>query len=62
MYENKIFVNVNSIFFIADTDAMFGGVTAFPESSTIVTGLKYKKKYQGFKAIDKFPDTIRDNF
>ncbi|XP_054016171.1 uncharacterized protein LOC128896744 [Hylaeus anthracinus] len=33
--------------FHPDTDTMFGGKTAFPKSSTIVTGLKYKKKYPG---------------
>ncbi|XP_050515668.1 39S ribosomal protein L50, mitochondrial [Diabrotica virgifera virgifera] len=35
--------------FNADTDTMFGGKTAFPKSSTIVTGLKYKDKYKGQK-------------
>lgn len=29
---------------------MFGGKTAFPGSSTIVTGVKYRKKYPGFVA------------
>ncbi|XP_018349586.1 PREDICTED: 39S ribosomal protein L50, mitochondrial isoform X2 [Trachymyrmex septentrionalis] len=33
--------------FHPDTDTMFNGQTAFPKSSTIVTGLKYKKKYPG---------------
>ncbi|KYN00108.1 39S ribosomal protein L50, mitochondrial [Cyphomyrmex costatus] len=33
--------------FHPDTDTMFNGKTAFPKSSTIVTGLKYKKKYHG---------------
>ncbi|CAG9773766.1 unnamed protein product [Ceutorhynchus assimilis] len=33
--------------FHPDTDTKFGGVTAFPESSTLVTGLKYKDKYKG---------------
>lgn len=40
---------------VADTDTKFGGVTAFPESSTLVTGLKYKDKYKGFKAQEKWP-------
>ncbi|KAL0121014.1 hypothetical protein PUN28_008623 [Cardiocondyla obscurior] len=31
--------------FHPDTDTMFKGKTAFPKSSTLVTGLKYKKKY-----------------
>lgn len=29
---------------------MFGGVSAFPKSSTIVTGLKAKKVYKGYTA------------
>lgn len=33
--------------FHPDTDTKFGGVTAFPKSSTIVTSLKLKKKYKG---------------
>ncbi|XP_056640710.1 uncharacterized protein LOC130447748 [Diorhabda sublineata] len=33
--------------FHPDTDTKFGGRTAFPNSSTIVTGLKYKNKYPG---------------
>uniref|UniRef100_A0A182KA93 Uncharacterized protein n=1 Tax=Anopheles christyi TaxID=43041 RepID=A0A182KA93_9DIPT len=32
--------------FHPETDTMFGGKSAFPKSSTVVTGLKYKKKYQ----------------
>lgn len=39
---------------LPDTDTMFGGKTAFPLSSTLVTGLKYKKKYKGFKLEDPF--------
>ncbi|CAG5089791.1 Similar to MRPL50: 39S ribosomal protein L50 [Cotesia congregata] len=31
--------------FNPETDTKFGGKTAFPKSSTLVTGLKYKKKY-----------------
>ncbi|XP_034943512.1 uncharacterized protein mRpL50 [Chelonus insularis] len=34
--------------FHPDTDTKFGGKTAFPKSSTIVTSIKYKKKYPGF--------------
>jgi large subunit ribosomal protein L50 len=36
--------------FVSETDTMFGGISAFPGSSTIVTGLKYKKKYKGYDA------------
>ena len=35
--------------FHPETDTKFGGVTAFPRRSTIVTGLTYKKKYTGFE-------------
>jgi large subunit ribosomal protein L50 len=36
--------------FHPETDRMFGGISAFPGRSTIVTGLKYKKKYKGYDA------------
>lgn len=36
-------------------DTMFGGKSAFPKSSTLVTGLKYKKKYQGTTAKMSWP-------
>ncbi|XP_046391188.1 39S ribosomal protein L50, mitochondrial [Ischnura elegans] len=41
--------------FQPDTDVMFGGISAFPKSSTIVTGLKYRKKYKGYKAKTSWP-------
>ncbi|XP_015435788.1 PREDICTED: 39S ribosomal protein L50, mitochondrial [Dufourea novaeangliae] len=44
--------------FHPDTDTMFGGKTAFPKSSTIVTGLKYKKKYPGHQQKNPFLDTL----
>jgi hypothetical protein len=27
---------------------MFGGISAFPKSSTVIVGLKAKKKYAGY--------------
>ncbi|KAK6638175.1 hypothetical protein RUM44_008603 [Polyplax serrata] len=36
--------------FNPETDTLFKGISAFPQSSTIVTGLKTKKKYKGYKA------------
>ncbi|KAB7494282.1 39S ribosomal protein L50, mitochondrial [Armadillidium nasatum] len=36
--------------FHPETDTKFGGISAFPESSTIVSNLKSKKKYHGYKA------------
>lgn len=41
--------------FHPDTDTMFKGQTAFPKSSTIVTGLKYKGRYRGYKAKTSWP-------
>uniref|UniRef100_T1IJV2 Large ribosomal subunit protein mL50 n=1 Tax=Strigamia maritima TaxID=126957 RepID=T1IJV2_STRMM len=34
--------------FHPETDTMFGGISAFPEHSVIVSGLKSKKKFKGF--------------
>ncbi|XP_031632912.1 39S ribosomal protein L50, mitochondrial [Contarinia nasturtii] len=39
--------------FNPETDKMFNGKTAFPQSSTIITGIKYRKKYPGFVAEKK---------
>ena len=41
--------------FHPETDTMFGGRTAFPKSSTLVTGLKAKKKYKGHIAKQSWP-------
>jgi len=41
--------------FHPDTDTHFGGLTAFPKSSTIITGLRSKKKYKGFEAKRIWP-------
>jgi large subunit ribosomal protein L50 len=39
--------------FHPETDTMFNGVSAFPQSNTVVTGLKYKKKYAGYYSKPK---------
>nr|XP_033330465.1 39S ribosomal protein L50, mitochondrial isoform X1 [Megalopta genalis]XP_033330466.1 39S ribosomal protein L50, mitochondrial isoform X2 [Megalopta genalis] len=44
--------------FHPDTDTLFGGKTAFPKSSTIVTGLKYKKIYPGHQQDDPYLDEL----
>lgn len=44
-------------FLLTDTDTMFDGVTAFPRSSTIVSGLKYKGKYKGHEQRETWPYT-----
>uniref|UniRef100_A0A182IM66 Large ribosomal subunit protein mL50 n=1 Tax=Anopheles atroparvus TaxID=41427 RepID=A0A182IM66_ANOAO len=41
--------------FNPETDTMFGGKSAFPKSSTVVTGLKYKRKYPGHEAKKSWP-------
>lgn len=41
--------------FISEEDTMFKGQTAFPKSSTLVTGLKYKKKYKGNTPKSSWP-------
>lgn len=40
--------------FHPETDTMFGGVSAYPRQSTLVTGLTYKKKYAGYTAKPKW--------
>ncbi|XP_031828888.1 mitochondrial ribosomal protein L50 [Nomia melanderi] len=47
-------INQEYVRFHPDTDTMFGGKTAFPKSSTLVTGLKYKKKYPGHQQEDPY--------
>ncbi|XP_017063409.1 39S ribosomal protein L50, mitochondrial [Drosophila eugracilis] len=41
--------------FNPETDTKFGGKTAFPKSSTLVTGLKYRSKYEGHEAKRSWP-------
>lgn len=47
-------INYDYVRFHPDTDTLFNGKTAFPKSSTLVTGLKYKKKYPGHKQEDPY--------
>lgn len=42
--------------FHPDEDTKFGGITAFPKSSTIISGLLTKKKYKGFNAGNPWTD------
>lgn len=46
--------------FHPDTDTMFGGKSAFPERSCIVTGIKYRKKYPGYVAERRREETHED--
>jgi len=44
--------------FHPETDTMFGGVTAFTGESSIVTGIRFRKKYRGF---NNRPEWLRYN-
>uniref|UniRef100_A0A023FRT7 Large ribosomal subunit protein mL50 n=1 Tax=Amblyomma parvum TaxID=251391 RepID=A0A023FRT7_AMBPA len=48
----------NYVRFHPETDTFFGGVNAYPGTSTIVTGLKAKKKYKGYVSSPTWPYTI----
>ncbi|EDV96524.1 39S ribosomal protein L50, mitochondrial [Drosophila grimshawi] len=41
--------------FHPETDTKFNGQTAFPKSSTLVTGLKYRRKYGGHEVKQSWP-------
>ncbi|XP_042222209.1 uncharacterized protein LOC121866514 isoform X2 [Homarus americanus] len=41
--------------FHPETDTMFGGVSAYTKDSTIVPGLKNKKRYPGYQARSTWP-------
>ncbi|XP_058832122.1 large ribosomal subunit protein mL50 [Topomyia yanbarensis] len=51
----NLYIQHEYIRFHPETDTMFGGKSAFPKSSTIVTGLKYKDKYRGHTAKKSWP-------
>ncbi|XP_043799806.1 39S ribosomal protein L50, mitochondrial [Apis laboriosa] len=54
----NLHINYEYIRFHPDTDTLFNGQTAFPKSSTLVTGLKYKKKYPGHYQDNPFLDNM----
>ncbi|KAL3182950.1 hypothetical protein MRX96_006746 [Rhipicephalus microplus] len=45
----------NYVRFNPETDTFFGGVNAYPGTSTIVTGLKAKKKFKGYTSSPTWP-------
>uniref|UniRef100_A0A2M3Z855 Large ribosomal subunit protein mL50 n=1 Tax=Anopheles braziliensis TaxID=58242 RepID=A0A2M3Z855_9DIPT len=51
----NLYIQQDPVRFHPETDTMFGGKSAFPKSSTIVTGLKYKQKYRGHEAKKSWP-------
>lgn len=46
--------------FTPETNNIFDGKTAFPGSSTIVSGIKYRKKYVGYKSEAKREELDED--
>jgi len=51
----NIYIQKEPVRFHPETDTMFGGVSAFPKSSTLVTGLRAKRKYKGTVAKRSWP-------
>lgn len=45
----NLHIQNNYVRFHPDTDTMFNGVSAFPQSSTLVTGILTRKVYKGYK-------------
>ena len=41
----NLHIQLEPLRFDPETDTMFGGVSAFPEQETVVTSLKYRRKY-----------------
>ncbi|XP_037301636.1 39S ribosomal protein L50, mitochondrial-like [Manduca sexta] len=51
----NLHVQEDYVRFHPDKDTLFNGKSAYPQSSTIVTGLKARKKYEGFSAKRSWP-------
>ncbi|XP_045532565.1 39S ribosomal protein L50, mitochondrial [Pieris brassicae] len=51
----NLHVQEDYVRFHPDKDTLFNGATAFPKSSTIVSGLKTRKKYEGYTAKRSWP-------
>ncbi|XP_014205578.1 39S ribosomal protein L50, mitochondrial isoform X2 [Copidosoma floridanum] len=51
----NLYVRQDYLRFHPDTDKMFDGKTAFPQSATLVMGLKYKDKYAGHRPEKPWP-------
>ncbi|XP_068629977.1 large ribosomal subunit protein mL50 [Battus philenor] len=51
----NLHVQEDYVRFHPDKDTLFNGKSAFPKSSTIVSGLKTRKKYEGYTAKRSWP-------
>lgn len=56
----NLHMNMEYIRFNKDTDQIHGGITAFPGRPTVVSSLKYRKKYKGSDGGDvvNYPASI----
>ncbi|XP_075160887.1 mitochondrial ribosomal protein L50 isoform X1 [Haematobia irritans] len=51
----NLHIQYDYVRFNSETDTKFNGQTAFPKSSTLVTGLRYREKYAGNEAKQSWP-------
>jgi len=51
-------IQLEPIRFNPETDTMFGGRTAFPGRDTIVTSIKYRRKYSDIKTTKEKPGYV----
>ncbi|XP_023293760.2 39S ribosomal protein L50, mitochondrial [Lucilia cuprina] len=51
----NLHIQYDYVRFNPENDTKFNGQTAFPKSSTLVTGLKYRGKYEGHEAKRSWP-------
>ncbi|KAM7355737.1 mitochondrial ribosomal protein L50 [Cochliomyia hominivorax] len=51
----NLHIQYDYVRFNPEKDTKFNGQTAFPKSSTLVTGLKYRGKYEGHEAKRSWP-------
>ncbi|XP_004526980.1 39S ribosomal protein L50, mitochondrial [Ceratitis capitata] len=51
----NLHIQYDYVRFNPETDTKFKGQTAFPKSSTLVTGLRYRGKYEGHEAKRSWP-------
>ncbi|XP_045173417.2 39S ribosomal protein L50, mitochondrial-like isoform X2 [Mercenaria mercenaria] len=56
----NLHMNLEYIRFHPDTDKIYDGITAFPGRPTIVTSIKYKRKYKGYDGGDpvNYPEKV----
>ncbi|CAM1320777.1 Uncharacterised protein r2_g2912 [Pycnogonum litorale] len=56
----NLHIQPRALRFHPDTDTFFDGVTAYPENTTIVSSIKYKRIYEGYKHSRKWPHNLHE--